>query len=301
MHPVLFEIHGFVIATYGLFVALGLLVGLIVSDRMARRHGVDRNIVLDLALIGVVAGILGARLTFIAVNFEDFTRSPMDYIFTRQGFVFGGGMIAAVFASIVYLRRKKAGVWRVADVIAPAIPLGHGIGRLGCFSAGCCWGGRCELPWAVTFPRVTGPNGQPMGFVYEQHLHEGWIGPDAIRSLPVHPVQLYEAFSLFLLSAVLFYMWRRRRFEGQIFLIYLLAYPVIRFVLEHFRGDAERGIYGFFSTSQYMSMAVFGAAAVLWFMRWNKAPAHEPSTAAPEPPAPRNAGGEPSPRRKRRK
>jgi len=300
MHPILIQIGDFFIGTYGLFVALGLLAGLFASDRMARRHNVDRNLILDLALLGIVAGIVGARFLYILVNFEDFLKTPMDYILTRQGFVFGGGMIFAVLASIFYIRRKKECVWKVADVIAPAIPLGHGIGRLGCFFAGCCWGGTCELPWAVRFPKVVTTGGEHIGFVYEQHLAREWIAPTATHSLPVHPVQLYESFSLFLLSAILFWAWRRRRFPGQIFLLYLLGYPVIRFTLEYFRGDAERGIYGLFSTSQYLSIAVFLGAILLWLVikdrRIEPAPADDKPSPEPET-VPPNAN---SRRRKRR-
>lgn len=270
MHPILFEIGDFFIGTYGLFVALGLLAGLFVSNWMARKNAVDPNVILDLALIGVVSGIIGARLTYISVNFEDFLRQPMAYVFTRQGFVFGGGMIFAVVAAIIYLRKKKERVWKVADVIAPAIPLGHGIGRIGCFMAGCCWGKRCELPWGVQFPKATDPSGNPMGFAYVQHLEEGWIDPSALQSLRVHPVQLYEALILFVLSAILFFVWRKRKFSGQVFLTYLLAYPIIRFVLEYFRGDLDRGIYGWFSTSQYLSLGVFVAAIVIWMIIRNR-------------------------------
>lgn len=272
MHPILVQIGDFFIGTYGLFVALGLLVGLFVSDRRAQRNGVDRNLILDLALIGVVAGIVGARLTYILVNFRAFLDDPAGHIFTRQGFVFGGGMILAVIICVIYVWRKGERVWKVADIIAPAIPLGHGIGRIGCFFAGCCWGGVCEVPWAVTFPKVIGPGGERMGFVYEEHLHAGLIGPEAQRSLPVHPVQLYESLGLILLSVALFWLWKRRRFEGQIFLAYLLAYPVIRFFLEFFRGDSERGVYGPFSTSQYLSLGVFVIALGFWFANLSNRP-----------------------------
>jgi phosphatidylglycerol:prolipoprotein diacylglycerol transferase len=275
MHPILFEIGNFFVGTYGLFVALGLLTGVWISCWRARRNGVDDNLILDLAFVGFVAGMLGARLTYILVEWEGVAaafRHPdrsvwREYILIRQGFVYAGGMILAVGAAVWLIRRRGASLWRVADCIAPAIPLGHGLGRVGCFFAGCCWGSPCELPWAVSFPKVIGPRGEVLGMTHQYHLYEGWISADATHSLPVHPIQLYEALALFGLFLILTWLWRRRRFEGQVFLAYLLIYPVARFGLEYFRGDPERGIYFGLSSSQHISIVVLVLGLVFWVKR----------------------------------
>jgi len=276
MHPILFQVGGFFIGTYGLFAALGLLIGVFTAAWRAKKNGLDENLILDLAFIGIVAGLLGSRLTYILINFGDFLatftdpdRSPFEYIFTRQGFVFAGGMLFGALAGIALLRQRRAPVWHTIDCIAPAIPLGHAFGRIGCFSAGCCWGKICHLPWAVSFPAVYGPKGQPMSFVYEDHLRQGLIPPGARRSLPVHPVQLYEAAALAAIFVFLVWLWRRRRFEGQIFLAYLFAYAAARFLLEFFRGDASRGVLLGVSASQYISVGVFLLAVFFWRQRRN--------------------------------
>ncbi|MCX7016134.1 MAG: prolipoprotein diacylglyceryl transferase [Candidatus Sumerlaeota bacterium] len=296
MHPILIRFGNFFIGTYGLFAAIGLLTGVFTAARRAKRNELDENMVLDLAFIGIVAGLIGARLTYIGIEYKDFiasltdpNRSPWEYILTRQGFVFGGGMIAGALAGAWFLRRRGAPVWHTADCLAPSFALGHAFGRLGCFSAGCCWGKVCRLPWAVTFPKVVSPRGEPMGFVYEDHLERGWIPPTATRSLPVHPTQLYEAAALALIFLALVWLWRRRRFEGQIFIAYMALYSAARFIIEFFRGDGERGMLLGLSTSQWIAMAAIGLAVWLWRARRDlplpyrapvKTPAAEPAPAA---------------------
>ncbi len=271
MHPILVQFGHFFIGTYGFFVAAGLLIGLFAASKLAKRHGVDPNLITDIVFLGVVLGILGARITYILVNFGDFSstfsdpnRSPMEYILSRQGFVFGGGIILAIAGSVLYIRRKKQRLWLVADVFAPAMPLGHAIGRIGCFFAGCCWGKVCSLPWAVRYPNTIGPNGEELGFAFQQQVMKGWIPETAHLTKPIHPVQLYESAALFVLAALLSYAWRKRRFEGQIFLLYLMGYPIIRFLDEFLRGDDDRGFYGWFSVSQYLSIGAFVIGIVLW-------------------------------------
>ena len=174
--------------------------------------------------------------------------------FLRAGGVFYGGLLGAIAGCYFFLRKNPSvSFLRIADIAAPAIPLGQAIGRIGCFSAGCCWGSHSELPWAVTFSNdyAHGLTGVP--------LHEA-----------IHPVQLYESFSWLLLFLILLAALRKKTFPvpGQLFAVYLISFGIIRFILEFFRGDLYRGVYfnGMISTSQAISLLMVPAAMVLFFM-----------------------------------
>lgn len=238
MHPYLFHIGNLPIGTYGVFLAAGILVGLWIVSREVRRRGLPSDKVGDLNFYLFLAAIGGGRLTHVLVDFAYYREHPWEVIFSREGFVFYGGFIASVIVLIVFCRRVKLDPWRVGDCYGVAVPLAHTFGRVGCFFAGCCYGRACSGSWCVQFP---------------------------LLSEPVIPVQLYEAAGNFALFLFLFFFLRRRqRFDGQMLLSYALLYAVLRFILEFWRGD-PRGIYGPFSTSQWVCLVIFaGAAAMLW-------------------------------------
>ena len=172
---------------------------------------------------------------------------------------FYGGFIGALIASAIFFwRTPRVPFWRAADLCGPAIALGQAIGRVGCFMAGDDYGRPTHVPWAVTFsdPDAARIGGAPLG-------------------VPLHPVQLYQSIVCLVLFVVLVRLSRRKRFEGEVILAYTWLYAMARFVLEFFRGDADRGFIlgGSLSTSQFIALFLGPAAIALWFVRRQSAPA----------------------------
>ncbi len=247
MHPILFEIRGFPVFTYGVLLAAAYLLGLQFALWRARSRGLDANRVMDLGIWIIVSALVGAKLLLIAVEYEQFGSDPAALLtLVRSGGVFYGGLIAAVVVALWYLRRHKMPVWTVTDVFAPGIALGHVIGRMGCLFAGCCFGRPTEGPWAVTFQSEYAARnvGTPL-------------------NVPLHPTQLYEAGAELLILAFLLMTERKGRpFPGRTFWGYLLLYGVSRFIIEFFRGDV-RGTVGPFSTSQFLSVLIVPLSIVM--------------------------------------
>lgn len=267
MHPVLIRFSdSFYLGTYGVLVALGLLLGNMLAAWQGRRRGFASEVFYDLTFIAVFSGFVGARIFFIFTDIPGFLNDPWAYILSRSGFVFLGGFIAASGACSWYIVRKKLDFWKVADIAVPALALAHGFGRVGCHFAGCCFGGLCQLPIGLRVPRIVEPSGNLYYNAFYGQVESGQISdPTAVYSLPVWPVQLMEALSLFALVAVLVWLAERPRPKGLIFGIYLLAYSVVRFGLEFLRGDEERGLYfgGLVSTSQILSVVLFAAGILV--------------------------------------
>lgn len=324
MHPVLFRVKlpwigSFDVAYYGVLIAVGILLGAIIAVRRARQVGISAEVILDLAFFGIIIGFVGSRIVFIANNFDAFLETPAAYIFTRQGYVFLGGLIPAVAFGIWFVRRKRSDPWQIADVLAPSIPLGHTFGRVGCFMSGCCFGRVCGDGWdwlGVQFPKVVDPETGEIifSFAYQQHLWQNLLAPGATRSLPVVPVQLFEAAGNFLIFLGLLWLWRRRYYRGQVFAGYLAAYGTMRFLLEFLRGDyGDPGIGEWLDRghlSQLTCLLAIACAVGIWWLR-HDTPLESPAAAgdAPEnapsaaklsnPPAQRKPSKQKKHRRKR--
>jgi phosphatidylglycerol:prolipoprotein diacylglycerol transferase len=234
MYPILFEFGRVTIFSYGVFVALGFLSALWLGRREARHAGLSPRRFTDLALVTLVASIIGARALYVVVEINYFAANPAGALeLWRGGMVFFGGFCVAYVAGGYFLRFTHTPLRPMMDVAAPAIALGHAVGRLGCFFTGCCYGSECDLPWAVTF---TDPRG----------LARLWT--------PLHPTQLYDVLANLLILAVLMLM--RRPYphnDGRVFGTYLILYPLSRIVIEIFRGD-QRGFFGPLSTSQLIAV-----------------------------------------------
>jgi phosphatidylglycerol---prolipoprotein diacylglyceryl transferase len=181
MYPEIFNVS--FLHTYGVLVAVAFLTALWLVGRLAKQRKMDVDAVTNLGIYCALSAIAGAKLMMFVVDFKYYREHP-EQIFSiatlQAAGVFYGGLIAALLVSWWYMRRKGLPMLATADLFAPAIALGHGIGRLGCFAAGCCWGIACERPWAVTFtnPVANDLVGVPLG-------------------TPLHPTQLYEAIAEF--------------------------------------------------------------------------------------------------------
>lgn len=242
----------FTLHTYGLLVALGLLVGLFVARRYARRSGLSPDIVWNLGIYMALAALVGAKVVMILADWNYYSQNPgqiLSWSALQAGGFFYGGVLFAVAVGAWYTHRYRLGFAPLADAYAPGIALGHAIGRLGCFSAGCCWGKPTEAAWGVTFtnPYSSKLVGVPLG-------------------IPLHPTQLYEAFAEAAIFATLVVLWRRRRFPGQVFAAYLMLYAAARFVIEFFRGDPRGGTLfgGALSMPQAVSLGLLVAALLFW-------------------------------------
>ena len=228
MRPVLFEVFGRQIGTYGLFMILGAVAAWILVRILVGKENKDISLVF---LICICGGLIGAyllrpimRIPEIIINWERFSQLPvsvsLSVLFGEM--VFYGGFIGGVIAMLLFCRYFKIPILPIADILAPALALAHGFGRIGCFMGGCCYG--------------------------------------AIGNIPI---QLFEAACLFVLAAILIVIYIQTVVNGLTVCLYGLIYSALRFILEFFRGDLVRGIYGPFSTSQYISMVLFAASIAL--------------------------------------
>jgi len=227
-------------------VALGFWAGLWTSARRARAVGINPDRIYDLGPWLIVGGLLGGRVLYVISYWrEQFADAPFPEIFMIQhgGLVFYGGLIGAVGLGMFYIYRHKLPLWRLSDVLSPGIALGYAFGRIGCLMNGCCFGRECDLPWAIRYPK--------------SHVTHG---------LPVHPTQIYD--SLLNLSFYFFLTWlfRRRKFDGQIFAVYLVGYALLRSFVEYFRGDYPVHYLGGWATpAQLVSMGIITGGLLLLF------------------------------------
>ena len=258
MHPILFEIPlGFVtipLHTYGFMIAVGFLVSIAVMRRLAVRSKVNPDLVSDLAFWLLMTGFLGARILFIITRLDYFMRNPIDIFKVWEGgLVFFGGLISATAYGVWYVNKHKLSAWKMVDIIMPGVVTGHAFGRIGCLGAGCCYGRPTGAPWGV-------------------RLNSELVDAQ-FRGIPLHPTQLYESVSLFILLAGLLYIFKRKKFDGEVGLIYFMVYPIIRSIVEIFRGDSIRGfiIEDVLSTSQFISIFVFAGALAVLVYRLKKA------------------------------
>src|SRR3954452_10649393 len=188
MHPRLFEIPisslpfigrlgEITVYTYGVLLAAAYLLGLKLAMVRAKSRGLDQTRVLDLGIYIIISALVGAKLLLLITDFRSFVNTPSELLsLARSGGVFYGGLILAVLLALWSVRRIGLPLWTTCDVFAPGIALGHVVGRMGCFFAGCCYGKPTDVPWAITFtnPYAAANVGTPL-------------------NIPLHPTQLYEA------------------------------------------------------------------------------------------------------------
>ena len=256
MYPELFRIGSFPVNTYGVFLAIAFLCAILITARLAERDGLPRDRVYDLCLWMLLAGLVGSKILMLFVE-PEYRADPTQFIsldFLRSGGVFYGGLLGAVGAGYLLMKRYKLPWWQTADACAPGIAIGNFFGRQGCFAAGCCWGKPTTLPWGVKFSEL---GHEITGVPIDAHLH---------------PTQLYESFAMLLVFFFLLWLHKRKRFSGQVVLAYALLYSVIRFAVEFVRDDPRGDILGLttltgLSTSQLISLVVGISALVILIIR----------------------------------
>jgi phosphatidylglycerol:prolipoprotein diacylglycerol transferase len=258
MHPRLFELGPVTVYTYGVLLAAAYLLGLKLAMVRAKSRGLDQTRVLDLGIYIIISALVGAKLLLLITDFRSFVNTPSELLsLARSGGVFYGGLILAVVVALWYIRRIGLPLWTTCDVFAPGIALGHVVGRMGCFFAGCCYGKPTSVPWAITFrdPYAAANVGTPL-------------------NIPLHPTQLYEAGAEALILVLLLATESRgKRYPGRTFWLYMLLYAISRYIIEMFRDD-PRGTVGMFSTSQFISIVLAPLAVImLVYLRRGFAPA----------------------------
>ena len=261
MYPKLIEIGSFYLPTYGVLVALGFLAGLAVTTRLSQRLGLRPELVTNLAVYVALSGMLGAKIAMILFDWQQYAAAP-GRIFSMETLqaagVFQGGLILALVTAYFYMKKQALPMLSTSDAFAPGVAIGHAIGRLGCFAAGCCWGTECDLPWAVKFhnPAATLLTGVPL-------------------ETPLHPAQLYESATELLLFGFLMWRFKKPHAPGRIIGLYLVLSSMIRFGIEFVRYHQQPLTLGL-SLTQWIALALAGVGAVLLVRTGKTTPVSEP-------------------------
>ncbi len=295
MYPFLLK-YPIELPSYFTMLMVAFIVGIYISWRNASEAGIKRIDLLDFSIVILLASLFGARIlhVFVDGHFSDYVNMCIDpfkvdeaarYIaggcksdamcdnagvgnicnittgycyqkdcfaalqFWRGGLVYYGGFIGALIASFFFLRRRNVKIFKMADLVSPALALGLSIGRVGCYLAGCCFGKHTNSFLGIVFP-----HNSP---AHKKHLE---LYPDIMdhryHALPVFPTQLFEAIAVMLIFFyLLFYLRKRVKYTGQMFIQFMVLYSIVRFIIEFFRDD-DRGIFGFFSTSQWIGIVI---------------------------------------------
>ena len=248
MHPVLFKIGPFTVYTYGFFVAGGFIVGLILIRSLAESYGIKPQKITDVAFAMIVWGIIGSRLAYVTTNLNYYLDHPIDVLKIWQGgLIFSGGLLVSLFVMILYIRAKGLNFWETCDIFSIGAAIGQAIGRLGCFAAGCCYGKESNLPWSVVF------------------THPKSLAP---LNVPLHPTQLYHALANFIIFLILIVLRSKRKFEGQVFLWFLILHSTARLFIEKYRGDYRGMIPGSqMSITQMVTLLILLGAIVVLFIK----------------------------------
>lgn len=258
MYPRLLELGPFTIYSYGLLLALAYLAGLRLAIVRARACGLDGSTVMDLGIWIIISALVGAKLMLLIVEWRHFSLNPSElWSLAQSGGVFYGGLLLALIVALLFIRAKRLPVWTTCDVFAPGIALGHVVGRVGCFLAGCCYGRETSVPWAVTFSN--------------EFAHANVGTPLGVH---VHPTQLYEAGAELLILMFLL-VWERkgRPFPGRTFWSYMLLYGVSRFIIEIYRGDPRGVVFDTISTSQFIAIILVPLSIIMLLRLARQAPA----------------------------
>ncbi len=274
--------EGLPIRGYGLMVLCGVVSGILLAMHRARQVGLPPDTILSLAFSFLLCGIIGARLFYVVEYWDtrfksdDWRETAWNVLrFTEGGLVIYGALIGAGVAVVGFVWRRKLPLPAMADLLAPSLLIGVAFGRIGCLLNGCCYGGECDLPWAVTFPRDSLP--------YMEQLEGGRFGDGTLdpanlpaRSLPVHPAQIYSAIDAALLCWLLWSYYPFRRRDGEVIVLLFTLHPISRFLLEIIRVD-ESAVFGTgLSISQNISILFFVLALMGWGLLLRQPPHRAP-------------------------
>lgn len=230
MYNDILKIGPIVIHGYGLMIAIGVWIALMIGEKRANKRGLSGDALYPLTLICAFGGFLGAKLLYCIVEWKLFLRDPLACL-SSNGFVVYGGIIAGVFAGWLFCRLKKLPFWKYFDIVLPSVAVAQGFGRIGCFLAGCCYGAETDAWYGIAFSHSD-------------------FAPNGVKLIPT---QLISSAGMFAIAGILFLYARKERKPGKVGALYLILYSVGRFFVEFLRGD-YRGEVWIFSTSQFISV-----------------------------------------------
>jgi phosphatidylglycerol:prolipoprotein diacylglycerol transferase len=257
MHPILFEVTalGIRITSYSAMMFLACAGALWITVWRVRKENLQPNSVYELATWLFLGGVLGARALYVAGHVGEM-ESSWDALRSWQGGnVFYGCIMGGLTGSLLYWWRRPFPFWPMADAVAPGLAVGITFGRLGCFLNGCCYGLRCDAPWAVRFPSGS--------HAWMAHIEQGILAPASDYSLAVHPVQLYAAFSGLVLLVLLNLYFPHRRRDGEVMALLMILYPITRWPVEALRGDDQAILLGM-TLSQVISVVLLSMGIAVW-------------------------------------
>jgi len=299
MYPTLFQLGGMPVPTYGVAIALGFLVATLMGARTGQRQGLGAERILDMAFWMLIGALVGSRIIYVITTWPQFQAQchagltpgverpallvaydcARPLFFWEGGLVFYGGALGALGGCLLYTWRRGMSFLQAADALAPGLALGHVFGRLGCHLAGCCYGMPTGAGIGVSYP--------PQSAAYLEMFERGTITFNAPFTPPLVPTQLMEAGAELAIFFVLVWLTARRRHPGQVLGLYLGLYALVRFSLELFRADPDRGYPlrldlpaldamlgrpsgspALLSTSQLISLLLLAAAIMLWRGWW---------------------------------
>jgi phosphatidylglycerol:prolipoprotein diacylglycerol transferase len=241
MHPILLSLGAITVYSYGAMLSIAFFLGILLAIRLGEKEGIPSETILDISLWVMVSAIIGARLLYVILFFNEFSSSLLDIIMIQKGgLIFFGGLFGGLLAVLIKARSYKFSLWKLFDIAAPGTALGYSISRIGCFLNGCCYGVETTLPWGVHFPLLSG-----------------------LR----HPTQLYASAAMFMAFLALIFLWRKKRFDGQVFLTGAVLYSVYRFFIEYIR--TEPRFFFSLSSAQWISVVIFilFGGTLLWKMQ----------------------------------
>ena len=209
--PVAFSVFGIEMRWYGIIIAVAILLGISIANKRAQRVGFEKDLITDMALIVIPAAIIGARLYYVVFEWQHYANDPMQIFNIRAGgLAIHGGLLFGVISGVLYAKWKKLDVWKLADAIAPVLPLGQAIGRWGNYINKEAHGGPTDLPWGIM-----------------------------VDGVKVHPTFLYESMgNILIFLYLLFILEKKKKFDGELICHYGILYSVIRFFIEGLRTDS---------------------------------------------------------------
>lgn len=243
MYPIALKLGPLTIHSYGIMVALAFLFGYWTAALRARRENISSDTIINVVTWVMVGSIIGARVVYVTTYRYEFTGQPWTEVFAiwHGGLVYYGGLIGGLITGTAYGLWKKLPFWKTADVLAPSIALGSFFGRMGCLLNGCCYGRQTDLPWAITF---TNPLAHDLS--------------NTPLNVPLHPTEIYDGLLNLALYAFLAWLFRHKKFDGEIIATYLICYSITRSVVEYFRGDYSNLHYHLGLTpAQWISVPMF--------------------------------------------
>ncbi len=261
MHPELFRFGPVVVGSYGVMLAIAFMAGIYITMRLAERREIDRDKVLNLCFIILIAAIIGSRLLYVVTHLDEFqgrwlyTFLPVqpDGSIGLSGLIFLGGFIAALLAALVYVKKQNIPAFKMADSAAPALAFGLFVGRIGCFLNGCCFGKICDTALGVKFPA-----GSAAGFV--------------MGDVYLHPTQLYSSTYGLIIFVILMLINYKKVADGLIAAVFLVLYGIARFTVDFFRYyEEEMIVAGGLDWNQIISLIMVIGGVILFFDRSRRA------------------------------